>query len=132
MDRFTIRILPVLGGLTLALGGCGIGGPAYDPVAPEVAATINMTSTLAFSPRKLTIRRGDLVEWRNVGGFSHDVTFEPEEEGVVLPKGAPGFESGRIPAGEIFRHRFTVPGSYHYICTRHVDEGMTGEIIVIP
>lgn len=136
MGRFrlaqAIRRAPSLGCLMLALSGCGIGGPAYDPVAPEVAATVNMTSTLVFSPQKVTIRKGDLVEWRNIAGFSHDISFEPEEDGVALPKGASGFESGRVPAGDIFRHRFTVPGSYRYVCTRYSEESMTGEIEVLP
>lgn len=133
MGRF--RFMLALGALgqSLVLGGCGIGGSAYDPVAPDVAATVNMTQALSFMPGKLAIRKGDLVEWRNVSPFSHDVVFDPdEEEGVVLPEGVEPFESGRIPPGDIFRRRFTVPGHYRYVSGRHDEEAMAGEIEVLP
>ncbi len=49
---------------------------------------------------------------------------------VVVPAGAEAFASGDIPPGETFAHKFTVPGTYRYICLKHQGENMTGTIIV--
>ena len=49
---------------------------------------------------------------------------------VVVPVGAEPFSSGDIPAGETFAHKFTVPGTYRYVCLKHETERMTGTIIV--
>jgi uncharacterized membrane protein len=51
---------------------------------------------------------------------------------VVLPPGAAPFDSGEIAAGGSFRHTFTVPGTYKYICVPHAEFGMVGEVIVQP
>ena len=40
--------------------------------------------------------------------------------------------SGRIASGAVYRHRFTTPGTYKYVCLPHVDVGMTASVIVDP
>lgn len=123
-------------GLLCLLSGCGLGGPAHGPPVSGAAATVSMTNSLAFDPASVTIHRGDIVEWRNTALFHHTVTDEPRKTGgtndMGLPPGAPPFDSGNIPAGEIYTHRFTVPGTYRYACLYHEGDGMTGTVIVLP
>lgn len=128
--------LPVIAAGLLLLGACGTGGPAYAPPGADVAATVKMTTALSFSPDRVTVRVGDIVEWRNRSLFTHTVTADPAKAAdpahVALPPGATAFESGPVPAGQIFRHRFTVPGTYKYVCLPHEGFGMRGTIVVEP
>ena len=95
---------------------------------------VRMTEGLRFKPARVTIHAGDTVEWKNTSGVSHTVTADarraPEGTKVVLPSGAKPFDSGNIKPGGSYRHTFTVPGTYKYICIPHAELGMTGEVIV--
>ena len=106
------------------LVACGLNGPANEPLPPG-AAHVEM-GLLSFSPKNLTIRRGETVQWRNISIFAHTVT-----NNAGPPGGAP-FESGEVPAGQVYFQRFDVPGTYPYICRYHADDGMVGSIIVTP
>ena len=106
------------------LVACVLNGPANEPLPPG-AAHVEM-GLLSFSPKNLTIRRGETVQWRNISIFAHTVT-----NNAGPPGGAP-FESGEVPAGQVYFQRFDVPGTYPYICRYHADEGMVGSIIVTP
>jgi plastocyanin len=118
------------------LAGCGLGGPAYQPVSPDVAATVEMTNGLSFSPVTLTVEVGDVIEWRNRSFFTHTVTADPklakDATHVELPQGARPFDSGDVSPGEIFRLALEVPGRYRYFCIPHEGKGMFGEIDVKP
>ena len=98
--------------------------------------TVQMTDGLRFKPDRITIHAGDTVEWKNTSSFVHTVTADarraPEGTKVVLPTGAAPFDSGNIKADGSYRHTFTVPGTYKYICVPHAELGMTGEVIVQP
>lgn len=128
------RRLPLLTTLLcwpLALAACGAGGPAYAPVPPGVAV-VEMTDGLAFAPERLKIKVGETVEWRNTSLFTHTVTDEPGQSASSrLPPGAEPF-SARVAPGEVYRHTFTVPGSYAYYCMPHEDFDMRGTIDVVP
>jgi plastocyanin len=106
------------------LVACVLNGPANEPLPPG-AAHVEM-GLLSFSPKNLTIRRGETVQWRNISIFAHTVT-----NNAGPPGGAP-FESGEVPAGQVYFQRFDVPGTYPYICRYHADDGMVGSIIVTP
>jgi plastocyanin len=117
------------------LSACGVGGPAHE-AAPSGASVVEMTTGLDFSPEQVTVPLGGTVEWRNVSIWTHSVTADPaharKAEDVHLPPGAEPFDSGEIPAGEIYRHTFTVPGVYRYVCHPHENDGMVGTIVVSP
>jgi plastocyanin len=49
---------------------------------------------------------------------------------ALLPKGAKPFNSGFLKAGQVYRHRFTVPGTYRYFCLLHEAAGMVGTVVV--
>ena len=118
----------------LSLGACGFGGPAYGP-ASDVAAVVEMTNGLAFQPDAVRIKAGETVEWRNRSLFTHTVTDDParakDAADAQLPEGAQSF-SAQVGAGEIYRHIFTVPGTYRYFCMPHEGWGMHGQVIVEP
>jgi len=128
------RLLMTTAALSLTLAACNKSGPAYDLPPGIYAQIIDMTSTLSFSPETVSIRSGQAVLWRNQTAFTHSVIFDPQKAtdtiDVVLPKGAEPFASGDIPPGETFAHKFTVPGSYRYICAHHEGVNMHGTIIV--
>jgi plastocyanin len=121
--------------LAVALYGCGLGGPAHGPAAPNAAAVIDM-GIESYSPDKVTIRSGDTVEWRNTSLITHTVTDDPARADnpadVALPSGAASFDSGNIPAGQVYLHTFAASGTYRYFCTHHETDGMVGEIVVTP
>lgn len=116
------------------LAGCASDGPANAPAPSDVAATIEMTNTFSFSPQTLRIKTGDTVEWRNTSFMTHTVTDDPQKNPslATVPPGAIAFDSGRIPSGQVFRQKFTTPGTYRYYCIPHDDLGMTGTIVVEP
>ncbi len=116
-----------------ALVGCGWAGPNTGSLA-DVPVTVRMTSGFTFEPRQVHVKSGGVVEWRNMSMLAHSVTADPRKDPklTALPAGAAPFDSGLIPAGQIFRQTFTVPGVYRYKCVVHDRQGMTGEIIVEP
>jgi plastocyanin len=71
----------------------------------------------AFGPRTLTIRVGDTVTWTNRDNVAHSATARGGT-----------FDTGLIPGGRSRSVRFTVGGTYRYICTPH--PSMTGTVIV--
>lgn len=117
-------------GLTLA--ACGTSGPAYGPESPDVPAVVRMSNTFDFEPRTVRIKAGETVEWRNTSIITHTVEDDPRRgpKDMALPPGAQPFDSGDIPAGQVFRHAFTVPGTYRYQCEPHDYLDMTGTVIV--
>ena len=113
-------------------------GPAQEHKEHKATATVTvrMTDALRFKPARITIHAGDTVEWKNTSSIVHTVTADAHraQKGtkVVLPAGAAPFDSGNIKAGDSYRHTFTVPGTYKYICVPHAELGMTGEVVVEP
>lgn len=87
----------------------------------QVAVTSNV-----FTPSSLTIQVGDIVNWTNNQGF-HNVNGSL----ATYPANPEGFRSGNAaPAGWMFSHTFTIPGTYTYQCDPHVGLGMVGTIVV--
>jgi plastocyanin len=88
----------------------------------------------SFQPMRTTIKTGDTVEWKNVGGQLHHVTTDPsaalKKGDVTNPPGAKPFDSGFLRPGESFSETFSVPGIYRYTCAVHEAKGMNGEVVV--
>jgi plastocyanin len=128
--------LPIAAAFALAASLAACSGPAYDLPPGIYGEIVDMTTTLGFSPQTVTIKAGEAVLWRNQSLFAHTVTFDPakadEPTDVGLPIGVAPFSSGDIPQGETFARKFTVAGTYRYICRHHQDANMTGTIIVMP
>ncbi len=115
-----------------ALAGCGMGGPAHGPASLDRVTVVHMSNGLSFEPQTVRIKVGDTVEWRNTSLFGHTVTDDPWHgpEDMSLPVNAKPFDSGPIPAGQIYRHTFTEPGTYRYRCDPHHNLNMTGVVVV--
>jgi plastocyanin len=121
------------------LGGRA-GAAEATPPAPGAAAAgdaveVTMSNRLTFEPRTLRIRAGQTVVWRNTSEVVHTVTADPAKAAnranVQLPAGAATFDSGDLAPGAVFRHTFTTPGEYRYICIPHeIAGGMLGTIVV--
>ncbi len=116
------------------LVACGLSGPAYRTGQTDAAAVIDLSTRWRFDPHEVTIRVGDTVEWRNRSPWSHSVSADPtlaaDPSNVELPAGAAPFASPDIPPGDVFRHTFTTPGRYRYVCVPHEGFDMLGTIIV--
>jgi plastocyanin len=102
-----IALLTALGVLALSTLGAGCGG-GHEPTTtgPDVEANLVDTRDFAFAPSALTVPSGTTVTFTNTGETTHTV------------KGR-GFFSEAINPGESYRHRFTQPGTYRYLCTLH-------------
>ena len=76
-----------------------------------------------YAPATLTIHRGDSVKWIwGSLGNTHDVKL------AKGPSGVKHFHSPQAAADFSYKRRLTVPGTYHIICTLHID--MTMKIVV--
>ena len=108
--------------------------PAPNEAADEVEVT--MTDDLRFAPEDLRIQVGQTVVWKNTTQVIHTVTADPDAvrdpEQVELPDGAEPFDSGIMFPDDVFRHTFTVPGEYLYVCVPHDMAPMVGRIVVEP
>lgn len=82
-------------------------------------------SEFAFSPAKLTVNKGDMVEitFKNDGKFPHNLTIT--DLGVATKTIQPGEEDTISFAADKV-------GSYQFLCTvpGHADRGMIGTFIV--
>lgn len=121
--------------IILGLAGCGLGGRAHGPPSPNASAVVDM-GFADFQPKTVHIRAGQTVEWRNTSIITHSVTddgkvaLKPAD--AAIPAGATPFNSGDIPAGQVFAASFPVPGTYKYFCTHHEGDGMVGTVVVEP
>ncbi len=127
-----IQLAPILG--LLVLGGCGLSGPAHDPVKP---GTVGVDMGFAsFEPATIHVKAGQTVAFRNNAVITHTVTDDPskamDQKDAALPNGVPAFDSGDIAPGTVFTRTFTVPGTYTYFCMHHESDGMVGTVIVDP
>ncbi len=71
----------------------------------------------SFGPKTVEIRVGDRVTWTNRDAVEHTATARNGS-----------FDTGLLGQGESRSVRFTIGGTYRYICTPH--PSMTGTIVV--
>jgi plastocyanin len=89
---------------------------------PAVAADWNVgVIDYEFQPAEQQVAVGDTVVW-NFSNAGHTATSRRGQ--------AERWDSGSVPAGQAFRHTFSTPGRYQYICTPHESFGMTGVVTV--
>ena len=111
--RKTVALLIALtAAVTLAVVPPGALGGAHS--AASHAVTLK---GVRFQPGTLNIKRGESVTWAwNIRNSEHNVTFN----GLHSKTGSKGS----------FSVRFTRAGTFSYICTIHVRQGMRGKIVV--
>jgi plastocyanin len=81
-------------------------------------ALIYITSSMAYSPTVVTVKKGTRVTWRNNGTSIHTAT---SNDGTT-------FNSGDILIGGNYSITANVVGTFTYHCTHH--SNMTGELRV--
>lgn len=96
---------------TLAVGAVAAGALPDDAGAGKRAAKARTVTlgTSSFSPRTLTVRRGDKVVWKWRGGPRHD---------VVVRKGPQKFRS-RLQSSGRYTRTLRKAGTYQLACTQH-------------
>jgi len=124
------RVLPVLLGAAIALGGCG--EPAIVPVANR---TIGLKlDEYRILPKRVSAPAGQLrLIIRNIGVLTHNVAVE------TIPKVGSDDQPEQIVRTETVHPNqraevsFTIqPGTYRLVCTiaNHDDLGQTGTLYV--
>jgi plastocyanin len=98
----------VAGALSLAL----VGGSAGASGGPTVTA-----SNFSFTPKTIHINAGQRVTWKDTQG-EHTVTFKNSNYDKT------------IGVGDTVSRRFKKPGTFRYICTFHITQGMKGKVVV--
>jgi plastocyanin len=101
-------------------------GPAAaaPPLAGQTPPPSNQVATVhiasySFRPASVTITAGQTVLFVNDDSDAHTVTATDKS-----------FDSGGLDSNERWRHTFSVPGTYKYICALH--PYMKGTIVVTP
>jgi plastocyanin len=97
-----------------------VGQPSPAPSAKPERVDIDLGDNF-FSPNSVTVRAGTTVVWHNRGGGENQHNVEAEDS---------SFRSGDVSSGNTFAHTCSAPGRYAYVCSYHVPQGMTGEVIV--
>jgi plastocyanin len=121
-QRCFMKKLLVLLALGLLLAGCAQQAPpaADNQTSGQGSGTGSELTVhiknFAFSPARITVKKGQTVTWVNDDAVQHTV------------KG-PSFESQTLATGDTFQHTFTEdPGDYDYSCTIH--PSMKGTVTV--
>jgi len=90
------------------------GAPAAQP--PSAPNSVDIRN-FAFGPTVLTVAAGTTVTWTNLDTIAH--TVSDPGDGIASPVLTPN---------ATYRHTFTTPGTYRYICTIH--PFMHGTVVV--
>jgi plastocyanin len=80
-----------------------------------------LTQSFTFSPSQVTIPAGTVVRWVNTAPIFHTITPDGHTEWV---------RATLSEEGQTFEHTFEVPGTFPYYCEVHLDQDMTGTIVV--
>ncbi|HET9256773.1 MAG TPA: cupredoxin family copper-binding protein [Pseudonocardiaceae bacterium] len=127
-------VIPAIAGIAMTIAGCGdaagaasamptmpglsvpAAAPGQDaPVATDTVAIQNF----AFAPGTVTVKAGTTVTWTNQDQDPHTVS---------AMNGS--FHSQTLSTGQSYRHTFTTPGRFDYLCTIH--PFMTATVVVTP
>ena len=107
-----------------------ISSPEYGDV-PTVRISVPEGSSVpgceeiahCFEPEEITVKVGDIVEWKNYDDAAHTVTSGGPDVGPTDL-----FDSGLAMAGETYAIKFEAVGDYPYFCMIH--PWQTGTITV--
>lgn len=106
----------VFGIATIALLGCGSDSPTGTDDPPDDNTVLVRNNQFSPTPLSVAVNETVTFQW-NSGGTLHNVTFQ---DGPASPSQGAG----------TFPRAFQTAGSYPYVCTIHVAEGMTGVVTV--
>jgi plastocyanin len=110
------KAIGVLGAAAAATAMAAIPAGAFGVANSASTHTVTLKGHM-FHPRTLNVNRGDKVKWLwRDGETEHNVTFR-------------GFHSRTMASGS-YTVRFSHRGTFRYVCTIHVSEGMRGKVVV--
>jgi len=98
---------------------------AYDCGAVSAAAVVEVTPD-GFAPERATIRKDDIVEWRNRRESIVTVTSGDESTSGTV------FDSGDIPPAASRCFEFRMAGTFHYYGRHHGSDHLSGVVEVEP
>ena len=81
-------------------------------------------------PNKITVAKGETVEFVNNKAFPHNVVFDEDNVPSGVNADAISHEDYLNGPGEKVTNKFDTPGTYGYYCEPHQGAGMTGTIVV--
>ena len=130
-------------GATGAAGATTTGPAAAAPITGtlHVVKMVGDARGYRFEPAQITVKAGDGVKWEMVSGGPHNVAFVPGK----IPAAGQAQLNANMPnqMGELSSPMFMNPGesytvsfanmpagSYEYVCTPHIMNGMTGVVTV--
>ena len=91
-------------------------------VSVSIPKGVGTTQGLNYVPVTVTVANGGTVVWTNNDPSPHTVTS------TSVPSGAGTFDSGNMNVNATFSHKFTVAGTYQYVCSYH--PWMHGTVVV--
>ncbi|CAG6395235.1 plastocyanin/azurin family copper-binding protein [Streptomyces cocklensis] len=113
------KLVPLVLAVALApvLTACGSDAKAQPVNKAPVIVTIK---NMAFNPSRITVAKGQTVEWRwDDGGMPHDVSGDGANASVL---------KSELRTAGTYRHTFDKTGTFTYHCTPH--PAMTGSVVV--
>lgn len=108
-------------------------GPNATGNVVEVKLVDVSATQFAFSPVKITVKRGDTVRFTQLRVNAHNIEFRGFPAGVDL--GAARTSPFLMTPDQVHEVKIDArfaPGTYDYVCTPHETMGMKGQIIVLP
>jgi plastocyanin len=130
LRRLSLAVLTVI----VIFGSFAVFTPTASAETYQVKLGTNK-GLLQFQPKKLTVKPGDTIEWKNNKVPPHNVVFDAKKnpnKDAALAKSlshkklllSPGqTKTTVIPAD-------AAPGAYTFYCEPHRGAGMVGQIIV--
>lgn len=117
------RRLAVVAGLTALVVLC-VPVPAHgrEPTPGDETVEVRIGDNF-YKPKRITIRVGTTVEWRNEGRNRHN----------VLPARGKRFGIDELERHATYSYRFDKPGRYGYYCSFHgaPGNGQFGKVKVV-
>eukprot|EP00227_Mantoniella_beaufortii_P013569 CAMPEP_0197574270 /NCGR_PEP_ID=MMETSP1326-20131121/2_1 /TAXON_ID=1155430 /ORGANISM="Genus nov. species nov., Strain RCC2288" /LENGTH=154 /DNA_ID=CAMNT_0043136799 /DNA_START=44 /DNA_END=508 /DNA_ORIENTATION=+ len=110
-----------------------VGATTLLLASPAFAATIKLggdNGELGFYPNKITVAKGEVVEFVNNKAFPHNVVFDEDNVPAGVNADAISHEDYLNGPGEKVTNKFDVAGVYGYYCEPHQGAGMAGTITV--
>lgn len=95
-----------------------------SPSTPAVDTASVAIQDMAFSPSKITIKKGATVTWTNQDGVGHDVVSDSNS-----PAGGPPSTNDLLSVGDTYSFTFDTVGTFTYHCSLHPNMHGTIEVV---
>jgi len=113
--------------LASAAAGCG-----ERSAASLVQIVDNGTTMAAFEPAVIVVETDTEVRWRNTSARAYAImTIDGVAGEPAIPADAEAWASEMLQPGDVFAHRFDVPGTYIYGSADEDDVQMIGTVRVV-